>query len=47
MDFNPIELGKVIPEKEIRINLYDKIIPINTGFIRNLPAKQKVMSITT
>ena len=28
--FEPIELGQVIPVKEIRINLYDRKIPINT-----------------
>lgn len=39
--FEPIELGEVIPEKEIRINLYDKSIPINSGFIRNLPFEAK------
>jgi thiamine-monophosphate kinase len=35
--FEPIELGKVIPSIEITINLYDKLIPINTALIRNLP----------
>jgi thiamine-monophosphate kinase len=39
--FEPIELGEVIPEKEIRFNLYDKSIPINSGFIRNLPFETK------
>lgn len=39
--FDPIELGEVIPEKEIRINLYNKSIPINSGFIRNLPFETK------
>jgi thiamine-monophosphate kinase len=37
--FEPVELGKVGQEEEIRINLYDKSIPINSGFIRNLPYK--------
>jgi len=32
----PVELGKVIPEKEIKINLYGELIPINTTLIRNL-----------
>ena len=35
--FEPIELGVVIPEKEIRIPLYDKSVQINTKLIRNLP----------
>ena len=35
--FEPIELGKVIPEKEVQINIYGKLIPINTTLIRNLP----------
>ena len=35
--FEPIELGKVIPEKEVKINIYGKLIPINTTLIRNLP----------
>jgi thiamine-monophosphate kinase len=39
--FVPIELGKVILEKEIRINLYNKSIPINSVFIRNLPFETK------
>jgi thiamine-monophosphate kinase len=39
--FEPIELGEVIPEKEIRFNLYNKSIPINSGFIRNLPFETK------
>jgi thiamine-monophosphate kinase len=34
--FEPIELGEIIPEEEIRINLYEKLIPINSKFIRNL-----------
>ena len=37
--FEPIELGKVIPEREVKINIYGNLIPINTGLIRNLPAK--------
>jgi thiamine-monophosphate kinase len=40
-EFEPIELGEIIPEKEIRINLYDKSVPINSGFIRNLPFETK------
>jgi thiamine-monophosphate kinase len=39
--FEPIELGEVISEKEIRFNLYDKSIQINSGFIRNLPFETK------
>jgi thiamine-monophosphate kinase len=39
--FELIELGEIIPEKEIRFNLYDKSIPINSGFIRNLPFDTK------
>ena len=35
--FEPIELGKVIPEKEVKINIYGNLIPINTTMIRNLP----------
>ena len=35
--FEPIELGKVIPEKEVKINIYGKLIPIDTTLIRNLP----------
>jgi thiamine-monophosphate kinase len=36
-ELNPIELGRVISEKEIKIPLYDELISINTAFIRNLP----------
>jgi hypothetical protein len=39
--FEPIELGKVIPEKKVKIPLYGKMIPIDTAFIRNLPAETK------
>jgi thiamine-monophosphate kinase len=39
--FEPIEIGEVTPEKEIRFNLYDKSVPINSGFIRNLPFDTK------
>lgn len=39
--FTPIELGKVIPDKKVKILLYGKMIPINTAFIRNLPAETK------
>ena len=35
--FAPIELGKVITEGEVKINIYGKVIPIDTTFIRNLP----------
>ena len=37
--FEPIELGKVIPEKEVKINIYGNLIPINTTMIRNLPTE--------
>lgn len=37
--FAPIEMGKIIPESEIKINIYGEMIPINTTFIRNLPAE--------
>jgi len=39
--FNPIELGKVISDKKVIIPLYGKMIPIDTAFIRNLPAETK------
>ena len=39
--FEPIELGTVIPAKEVRIPVYDKSIPIDTKFIRNLPSETK------
>jgi thiamine-monophosphate kinase len=39
--FEPVELGKVIQPKEIRMNLYDVLIPINSEFIRNLPYETK------
>jgi thiamine-monophosphate kinase len=39
--FKPIELGKVIPDKKVKIPLYGKMIPIDTAFIRNLPAETK------
>jgi thiamine-monophosphate kinase len=39
--FNPVELGKVIPDKKVKIPLYGKMIPIDTAFIRNLPAETK------
>lgn len=39
--FNPVELGKVIPDKKVKIPLYGNLIPIDTGFIRNLPAETK------
>jgi thiamine-monophosphate kinase len=37
----PIELGKVIPDNKVKIPLYGKMIPIDTAFIRNLPAETK------
>ena len=37
--FEPVELGKVIPEKEVKINIYGELIPINTTLIRNLPTE--------
>lgn len=39
--FEPIELGKVIPEKEMKINIYGNLISINTTLIRNLPTEAK------
>ena len=39
--FNPIELGEVIPDKKVTIPLYGKMIPIDTAFVRNLPAEIK------
>ena len=35
--FEPVELGNVIPEKEVKINIYGNLVPINTTLIRNLP----------
>ena len=37
--FEPIELGKVVLEKEVKINIYGNLIPINTILIRNLPTE--------
>jgi thiamine-monophosphate kinase len=37
--FEPVELGKVIPEKEVKINIYGNLTPINTTMIRNLPVE--------
>jgi thiamine-monophosphate kinase len=37
--FEPIELGKVIPEKEVKIDIYGELIPINSTLIRNLPTE--------
>ena len=37
--FKPVELGKVIAEKEVKINIYGEFIPINTALIRNLPTE--------
>ena len=39
--FEPVELGKVNQEKEIRMKLHDKIVSINSVFIRNLPLETK------
>ena len=39
--FGPIELGEVIPEKEIKMKLNEEFITINSGFIRNLPYETK------
>jgi thiamine-monophosphate kinase len=36
-ELNPIELGRVIPDKEVKISLHKELISINTAFIRNLP----------
>ncbi len=36
-ELNPIELGRVIPHKEIKIPLHKELISINSAFIRNLP----------
>ena len=41
IEFKPIELGKVISDKKVIIPLYGKMIPIDTAFIRNLPAETK------
>ena len=38
-NLEPIELGKVISKNEIIINVYDKLIPINTTLVRNLPVE--------
>ena len=40
-EFQPIELGKVIIEKEVKIKVNSKMIPIDSAFIRNLPAETK------
>ncbi len=40
-ELNPIELGRVIPHKEINIPLYKELISINSAFIRNLPIEAK------
>ena len=37
--FEPIELGKVISNKEIKMNLYNQLTSINSVFIRNLPTE--------
>ena len=34
--FAPVESGKVIAEKEVKIPLYNKVVQIDTKFIRNL-----------
>jgi len=33
--FKPIELGKAIPEREVKINIYGDLISLNTTLIRN------------
>ena len=37
--FEPIELGRVIPEKKIKINIYGDFLSIDTTLIRNIPSK--------
>ena len=39
--FTPIELGKVISDREVKIPLYNRYIFIDTGLIRNLPFETK------
>lgn len=39
--WEPIRLGKVIKEQEVQINLYDKLIPLDTCRIRNLFSEVK------
>jgi len=39
--FHPVKLGQVNRIKEVRIKLYDKLIPIKSQFIRNLPFESK------
>jgi thiamine-monophosphate kinase len=39
--FEPVELGKVIQPKEIRMKLNDKLVSINSELIRNLPYETK------
>jgi len=39
--FEPIKLGKVIPEKEVNINIYGDLHSIDTILIRNLPFQIK------
>jgi thiamine-monophosphate kinase len=41
INWKPINLGKVIKEQEVRINLYDKLIPLDTCMIRNLFSEVK------
>jgi len=36
-ELSPIELGRVISDREVKIPLYKELISINTAFIRNLP----------
>ncbi len=35
--FKPVFIGKVIPERDIRMKIYEKLISIDSAFIRNLP----------
>jgi thiamine-monophosphate kinase len=39
--FYPLKLGKVIQPKEVRLELYGQLIPIDSEFIRNLPSETK------
>jgi thiamine-monophosphate kinase len=39
--FEPVELGKVIQPKEIRMKLNDKLVSINSELVRNLPFETK------
>ncbi len=39
--FEPVELGMVSQKNEIRMKLHDKLVSINSEFIRNLPLETK------